>query len=63
MVSDRRAQGTGLGGLTFAVHVMLSCDIITALGGPVVPAERGMDGREEQLFEWEWNTMVKRVIN
>jgi hypothetical protein len=23
---------------TLAVHVMLSCDIMTALGGPVVPA-------------------------
>lgn len=37
-----RRQGERAGSsLTFAVQVMLSWEIITALGGPVVPAEIG----------------------
>ena len=35
--------------LTLAVQVMLSCEIITALGGPVVPANDGEYKEEGQV--------------
>ena len=49
-IKEHRTKSTGNRGTrqTFAVHVMLSWEIITALGGPVVPAEGGEGGEGEE---------------